>query len=194
MAVGNILIATMPLHAAMLGLEDLPHAASPDLVEDRVVAQDQRLGSALVDFLGLELGQVLALDELPSKFLGVLRSSLGRDEIFELAGSNDTGVGELLDELFEGDGHRVTQAGKSSFDYSSPPLAVKAPRGTHGSRRTDIESYRPFMRREIAVRRIDRREQSRYLGPIREPAGTGSFCGALGAKCACPPSPRPVLG
>ena len=22
--------------------------------------------------------------------------------------------------------------------------------------------------------------------PIREPAGTGSFCGALGAKCACP--------
>ncbi len=27
------------------------------------------------------------------------------------------------------------------------------------------------------------------LEPIREPAGTGSFCGALGAKCACPPLP-----
>ena len=25
------------------------------------------------------------------------------------------------------------------------------------------------------------------LVPIREPSGTGSFCGALGAKCACPP-------
>ena len=24
------------------------------------------------------------------------------------------------------------------------------------------------------------------LEPIRERAGTGSFCGALGAKCACP--------
>ncbi len=37
-----------PLHAAMLGLEHLPHAAGPDLVEDRVVAEDQRLGSALI--------------------------------------------------------------------------------------------------------------------------------------------------
>ena len=30
-----------PLHAAMLGPEHLPHATCPDLVEDRVAAQNQ---------------------------------------------------------------------------------------------------------------------------------------------------------
>ena len=43
------------VHPAMLGLEDLPHAAGPDLVEDRVVAEDQRLGPPLIDFLNLNL-------------------------------------------------------------------------------------------------------------------------------------------
>ena len=87
------------------GLEDLSHAAFSDLVEDRVVAQDQRLRPAQVDFLGLELRQILALDELPGKFLGVLGMGLGRNEVLQLAGGNDTGIGKLLDELFEGNGH-----------------------------------------------------------------------------------------
>ena len=32
------------------------------------------------------------------------------------------------------------------------------------------------------------------LEPIPEPSGTGSFCPTFGAKCACPPSQRMVLG
>ena len=69
------------VHPAMLGLEHLAHPAGADFVEDRVVAQDQRLGPALIDFLGLELRQLLALDELPSKFLGIfgLRPSAERN-------------------------------------------------------------------------------------------------------------------
>ena len=110
------------LHPAMLGLEDLPHAASPDLVEDRVVAQDQRLGPALVDFLGLELRQVLALDQLPGKFFGVFRMGLGRNEVFELAGSNDARICKLLDELFEGDGHRGTQGMEERASIIAAPL------------------------------------------------------------------------
>ena len=43
---GSILIATMPLHPAMLGLEDLPHAPCPDLLQQDVVPQDQRLALA----------------------------------------------------------------------------------------------------------------------------------------------------
>ena len=43
------------LHAAMLGLEHLPHPARPDLVDERVVAQDQRLDFACRNLLGLEL-------------------------------------------------------------------------------------------------------------------------------------------
>ena len=105
----------------MLGLEHLPHAAGPDLVEDRVVAEDQRLGPALVDLLGLELRQMLALDELPSKFLGVFRMGLGRDEIFELAGRNDARIRKLLDELFEGDGHGVTQSVEKRVSIIAAP-------------------------------------------------------------------------
>ena len=70
--VGSILMATTPLHAAMLGLEHLPHATGADLVEHRVVAEDQRLGSAGVDFLSLEFRQLFALDKLLGKLLGVL--------------------------------------------------------------------------------------------------------------------------
>ena len=46
------------IHAAMPGLEDLPHATGPDLVEDGVVAQDQGLGFARLDLRRLERRQV----------------------------------------------------------------------------------------------------------------------------------------
>ncbi len=52
----------------MQGLEDLPHAAGPDLVDDRVAAQDQRFGFARIDVLGLELGQMLLLHQFRNKF------------------------------------------------------------------------------------------------------------------------------
>ena len=91
----------------MLGLEDLAHAAGPDLVEDRVVAQDQRLGPARVDFLGLELRQLLALDELPGKFLGVLGRALGGMKFSSLPGAMTPESVKLLDELFKGNGHSL---------------------------------------------------------------------------------------
>jgi hypothetical protein len=71
----------------MFGLEYLAHATGPKFFQDSVVAEDQRLGSALIDFLSLELRQMLALDELPSKFLCVFRLGLGRNKGFELAGA-----------------------------------------------------------------------------------------------------------
>jgi hypothetical protein len=80
-------------------------AAGADLVEDRVVAEDQRLCPALIDFLNLELRQLLAQDKLPSKFLRVFRLGLGWNEIFQLAGRKNTGILELLHELFECNGH-----------------------------------------------------------------------------------------
>ena len=107
------------LHAAMLGLEDLPHAARPDLVQDRVVAQDQRLRPALVDFLGLELGEVLAANELLSEFLGVFRVGLGRDEALQLARCDDARIFNLLDELFEGNGHGLSCKEAGHTHYSA---------------------------------------------------------------------------
>ena len=80
------------MHPPMLGLEHLAHPAGADLVEDRVVAEDQRFRAARVDFLGLELRQMFALDELPGKFLGVFGLCLGRNEVFQLARRNDARI------------------------------------------------------------------------------------------------------
>ena len=102
----------------MLGLEDLAHAASPDLVEDGVVAQDQRLRPARIDLLGLELRQLLALDELPSKFLGILGRALGGTKFSSLPGAMTPESVKLLDELFEGDGHSLPRK-----SWTSPIMA-----------------------------------------------------------------------
>ena len=48
-----------------------------------------------------------ALDELPSEFLGVFGMGLGRNKVFQLARRDDARVGNLLDELFEGNGHSL---------------------------------------------------------------------------------------
>ena len=112
------------MHPPMLGLEHLPHAAGADFVEDRVVAEDQRLGSARVDFLGLKFRQMLALDQLPGKFLGVFGLGLRRNKIFQLARRDDARIGKLLDELFEGDGHDFLQGPESE---SVASLLVELP-------------------------------------------------------------------
>ncbi|HEX3654756.1 MAG TPA: hypothetical protein VHV55_03065 [Pirellulales bacterium] len=90
----------------MLGLEDLPHAARPDLVEDGVLAQDERLGLARLDLGSLERRQLVALDEFLNEFFDGRRMGLRRDEIFELALRNDAGLGQLLDDGFKVEGHR----------------------------------------------------------------------------------------
>ena len=92
----------------MLGLEDLAHAASPDLVEDGVAAQDQGFDFACRHLLGLELGQQILLEQFPQQFFAVFGGSLGRHEVFELAGCNDARIRELLDDAFQSDGHIQT--------------------------------------------------------------------------------------
>ena len=123
-----------PIHAAMLGLEDLAHATCPDLVEDRVLAQDQRFGSASLDLLPLERRQVFAFDECLDEFFDRLGIGLGRDEVFELAGGNDARIGELLDDLFKGQSHWPNlDHRKASFEYSRPQMELQTGRRIAGS-------------------------------------------------------------
>ncbi|HEX3654770.1 MAG TPA: hypothetical protein VHV55_03135 [Pirellulales bacterium] len=93
------------LHAAMLGLEHLLHATRTDLVEDRVVAEDQRLDFARQDVLRLKRRQLAGLDEFLGKRLRIFRRRSGRNEVLELAGGNDATVFNLLNELFERNDH-----------------------------------------------------------------------------------------
>lgn len=65
------------MHPAMLGLEHLPHAAGADLVEDRVVPEDERFSLAPVNFVGLEPGQLFLADKLPCELFSVLGVALG---------------------------------------------------------------------------------------------------------------------
>ena len=94
------------IHAAMHGLEDLPHAARPDLIEDGVLAEDQCLGFTAFDLSRLEGRQMILLNQFRDEFFNALRVGFGRDEVFQLAGGNDARIGELLDNLFEGESHR----------------------------------------------------------------------------------------
>ena len=100
----------------MLGLEDLAHATGADLVEDRVVAQDQRFGFAPAYVLGLELGQMVLLDQFRDEFFSVFGMCLRRYEVFELAPSNDARFGQLLDDGFEVGGHgRIFRTAESEL-------------------------------------------------------------------------------
>ena len=60
-----------PLQSLVLGLQHHPHPALTELVEDRVVPEDQRFPLALVNLLGLKLGELLLLHQLPSQLLAV---------------------------------------------------------------------------------------------------------------------------
>ena len=55
-----------PFHPPMLGLQHQPHAALAELVQDHVVAQDQRPALARLDLLDLVRGQFLAADQVPA--------------------------------------------------------------------------------------------------------------------------------
>ena len=92
----------------MLGLEDLPHAAGPDLVEDRVVAEDQRLGPALHRFPGPETSSGACSGRVAGPVPGrPSAAALGGTKFSSLPGAMTPGVGKLLDELFKGDSHHA---------------------------------------------------------------------------------------
>src|SRR5262249_54581278 len=91
-----------------------------DLVQNRVVAEDQRLDFARRNLLGLELGQMILLEQFPQELFDARRVGLRRHEVFELAGRNDARIGQLLDNSFEGNGHANSQPKTSSRQYNSP--------------------------------------------------------------------------
>ena len=149
----------------MFGLENLAHAARADLIEERVVAKDQRLGPALIDFLGLEFRQMLALHELASEFLGILRKSLRGNEVFQFSGAITPESAICLTNCSSATAMQTLSVGIGFHNNRPTRLAERLLQG-------DTAGRIPLL--------------AAYVVPIREPAGTGSFCGALGAKCACP--------
>ena len=76
-------MATEAFHAAVLGLQHHAHAAFADLVQHGVFAEDQPLGLALVDGLGLVLGQLAVLGPGPGELLDVLGPLVGREAVLE---------------------------------------------------------------------------------------------------------------
>ena len=85
----------------MQRLEDLAHTARPDLVEDGVFAQLQRLGLAPFDLLPLEVGQLFFFDEGLDELVAIFGIGLGRNEVFQVLGRDDARVFKLLDDLFK---------------------------------------------------------------------------------------------
>ena len=61
------------LHAAVPGLEHLPHAAGADLVDDQVLAKNERLGFALQHVGRLELRDLALLHQRLSQRLRIGR-------------------------------------------------------------------------------------------------------------------------
>ncbi len=95
------------LHAAVSGLEDLPHAAGPDLFQQDVVAQRERHPVATEDLCRLKLCQFLLADELTGQVFTALRVAVGRQELPQRFGREDPALLKLLHELFKRDGHAV---------------------------------------------------------------------------------------
>ena len=77
------LIATSAFHPPVLGLQHHAHAAFAQLVQHDVLAEDQPLGLALVDGLGLVLGELALLDEDLGELLDILGPLLGRQALLE---------------------------------------------------------------------------------------------------------------
>ena len=113
---GSSLSATIALHPPMLGLEDLPHAAGADPIEDHVVAQHQRLGLTTEHLRGLELGQLADPDKASGQFLGA-------DARIALGGH----FGGQCARLFLGEQTRCRQGSEEFFTShcDSPPNGVR---------------------------------------------------------------------
>ena len=73
------------LHAAMFGLEDLPHATGPDQVDERVIAEDQALRLAAADRLALKAGQAVVSHQGIGQFPSFFRAVAVRQTVDEAA-------------------------------------------------------------------------------------------------------------
>jgi len=88
----------------MFGLEDLPHAAPPQLVQHHVVAQDQPARLASINRLGLEPRQAaLAMQQL-GQIVSRLRLLAGGQVVqdrLQLIFAQQSGGQQIFDELIE---------------------------------------------------------------------------------------------
>jgi len=97
-----------PFHPPVLGLEDQPHPALAELVENDVLPQHQRPALAGVNLLGLVSGELLETDQLLRQLFAILRFLLGGqavDQCNNLIRGHQTAVGKLMHELVDRDRH-----------------------------------------------------------------------------------------
>ena len=121
-------------HPPVPGLQHYPHAAFAQLVQNDVLAEDQPLGLALVDGLGLVLGEFALLDEDLGELLDILGPLLGRKALLDrgdFGRRQQAALGQPLNELLDGDRHRqappADHRGMTAVYYTQPPLKPEAP-------------------------------------------------------------------
>ncbi|GEM_PF-1612077 len=101
-----------PVHAAMDGFEYVPHAAMPQAVQDHIVAQDERIVSALTQRLGLIRRQFAQLHQPPRQVQPARRPLLvgqSRQALLYCLGRHQPDRGQPRDELFAA--NRLRQSG-----------------------------------------------------------------------------------
>ena len=109
----------------MLGLQDHAHAALAQLVQHHILAEDQPLGLALVDGLGLVLGELALLDSAWASCW----TSLGRLSGGRLSWNVETSAADISpllcqrhDKLFDRDRHRQDPPrDHEGYNHSSLP-------------------------------------------------------------------------
>lgn len=82
-------------------LQSEAQASRTNLIQQDIVAQDQRFSIPCGDFCGLELGQLFLANQVPYQILGIFRSCVRRNEILDRLPREGPAVGELPDELFK---------------------------------------------------------------------------------------------
>ena len=105
---GEDLDCHQPFHSPVLGLQHYAHAAFAQLIQYDVFAEDQPLGLALVDGLGLVLGQLAVLDQRPGELLDILGPLVGRQAVLErgdFGRRHQSALRQPHDELLDRDRH-----------------------------------------------------------------------------------------
>ena len=94
-----------PVQQPMTGPKHLPHPASPDLVQQHVVAEHQRLGFAAISLLRLKPRQLLLPNQFPSQLMRILRLRFRGKEIAQRLRVEDTTFLELLGKMLQAGRH-----------------------------------------------------------------------------------------
>jgi len=97
-----------PLHAPVVGLVDIAHAALAELLQDEVVADHEPPSLALIDGLGPEPGELAVPDEGLGQILAGLGSFLWRQRLEEgvdLLGGHRAAFPQRLEELIQDNCH-----------------------------------------------------------------------------------------